>query len=62
MDASYQSAMFQAQQPAVPTRPNGLVDPAKALAQFKAIESELYRFPAIDPASFRQAVDDLFRA
>lgn len=40
----------------------GLVDPAEALAQFKAIESELYRFPAIDPASFRQAVDDLFAA
>lgn len=40
----------------------GLVDPAEALAQFKAIESELYRFPAIDPASFRRAVDDLFTA
>jgi len=38
----------------------GLVNPAEALIQFKAIEPELYRFPAIDPASFRKAVDDLF--
>jgi hypothetical protein len=39
---------------------NGLVNPAEALIQFKAIEPELYRFPAIDPASFRKAVEDLF--
>ena len=38
----------------------GLVSPADALVQFEAIEPELYRFPAIDPASFRQAVEDLF--
>jgi hypothetical protein len=38
----------------------GLVNPAEALIQFEAIESELYRFPAIDPASFRKAVEDLF--
>jgi hypothetical protein len=38
----------------------GLVNPAEALIQFKAIEPELYRFPAIDPASFRKAVEDLF--
>lgn len=38
----------------------GLVDPADALAQFETIEPELYRFPAIDPASFRKAVNDLF--
>ena len=37
----------------------GLVDPAEALVQFEAIEPELYRFPAIDPDSFREAVDDL---
>jgi hypothetical protein len=37
-----------------------LVNPAEALIQFKAIEPELYRFPAIDPASFREAVNDLF--
>jgi hypothetical protein len=38
----------------------GLVDPAEALIQFEAIEPELFRFPAIDPASFRRAIDDLF--
>ena len=38
----------------------GLVSPAEALVQFKAIEPELFRFPAIDPASFRDAVEELF--
>lgn len=38
----------------------GLVNPADALIQFEAIEPELYRFPAIDPASFRKTVEDLF--
>jgi hypothetical protein len=28
--------------------------------QFAQIEPELYRFPAIDPASFREAVDEVF--
>jgi hypothetical protein len=37
-----------------------LVDPAEARAQFEAIEPELYRFPAIDPAKFREAVEELF--
>jgi hypothetical protein len=40
----------------------GLVDPAEARAQFEAIEPELYRFPAIDPAKFRDAVEELFAA
>ena len=40
---------------------SGLVDPADAIAQFKAVESELYRFPAIDPDSFRGSVEELFR-
>jgi hypothetical protein len=40
----------------------GLVNPAEALVQFDAIEPELYRFPAIDPASFRRAVEELFSA
>ena len=40
---------------------SGLVNPAEAMAQFEAIEPELYRFPAIDPASFRKAVEELFR-
>jgi hypothetical protein len=39
---------------------SGLVDPADALAQFESIEPELYRFPAIDPASFRRSVEELF--
>ncbi len=38
----------------------GLVNPAEALAQFEAIEPELFRFPAIDPASFRRSVEGLF--
>lgn len=41
---------------------NGLVDPAEALSQFEAIEPDLYRFPAIDPGSFRKAVTELFGA
>lgn len=40
----------------------GLVDPAEARRQFEAVEPELYRFPAIDPASFRKAVEELFPA
>jgi hypothetical protein len=39
---------------------SGLVDPADARAQFELIEPELYRFPAIDPASFRKSVEELF--
>lgn len=38
----------------------GLVNPAEALIQFESIEPELYRFPAIDPPSFRKAVNELF--
>lgn len=40
---------------------SGLVDTADALAQFDSIEPELYRFPAIDPPSFRRSVEELFR-
>ena len=39
---------------------NGLVDPADARAQFELVEPKLYRFPAIDPASFRKSVEELF--
>lgn len=35
---------------------SGLVVPARLRALFEAIEPELYRYPAIDPASFRNAV------
>lgn len=38
---------------------HGLVDPSNVLSQFESIEPDLYRFPAIDPASFRKAVEDL---
>jgi hypothetical protein len=34
----------------------GLVEPARLFTLFEAIEPELYRYPAIDPASFRRAV------
>jgi len=39
---------------------SGLVDPADARAQFESIEPDLYRFPAIDPDSFRRSVEELF--
>jgi len=35
----------------------GLVDRRRLLAYFDVIEPELYRFPAIDPVSFRSAVE-----
>lgn len=38
----------------------GLVDPARARAYFAEVEPELYRFPAVDPPSYRQAVDAAF--
>jgi hypothetical protein len=34
----------------------GLVDPSRLVEYFEAIEPRLYRYPAIDPAAFRQAV------
>lgn len=40
---------------------SGLVDPTDAVAQFEATEPDLYRFPAIDPDSFRRSVEELFR-
>ena len=35
----------------------GLIEPAKALSLFEAIEPELYRYPAIDPKAFRARVE-----
>lgn len=35
----------------------GLVRPAELLGFYNAIEPELYRYPAIDPPSFRRAVE-----
>jgi hypothetical protein len=40
----------------------GLVEPARALELHLAIEPELERFPAIDPASFRRNVEAAFRS
>jgi hypothetical protein len=38
----------------------GLIDGRRALEYFGRIEPELYRFPAIDPPSFRRAVEVAF--
>jgi len=38
----------------------GLVEPAHAWRDFEAIEPELYRYPAVDPRSFRRAVEEIF--
>jgi len=38
----------------------GLISGAEVRAMFSRIEPELYRFPAIDPPSFRHAVDVMF--
>jgi hypothetical protein len=35
---------------------SGLVNPTRLRELFEAIEPELFRYPAIDPATFRQAV------
>jgi hypothetical protein len=37
-----------------------LIDPQEALRYFAEIEPQLYRYPAIDPESFRSAVDAAF--
>jgi hypothetical protein len=37
-----------------------LVERQKALELFAAIEEKLYRFPAIDPPSFRRRVNEAF--
>lgn len=38
----------------------GLIDPPSARDYFHRIEPALYRFPAIDPGTFRRAVDEMF--
>jgi hypothetical protein len=40
----------------------GLIEPARALGAFEAIEPYLYRYPAVDAASFRRAVVEAFGA
>lgn len=41
---------------------HGLIGAAQVREQFARMEAELYRFPAIDPPSFRRAVDAVFPA
>ena len=36
-----------------------LIEPTRLLELFSQIEDQLYRYPALDPASFRQAVESL---
>jgi hypothetical protein len=38
----------------------GLIDPARVRRFFDEIEPQLYRYPAVDPASFRAAVREAF--
>jgi hypothetical protein len=38
----------------------GIVDRARALRYFRRIEPELYRYPGIDPPTFRRAVERAF--
>ena len=38
----------------------GLISGAEVRAMFARMEPELYRFPALDPPSFRRAVDAAF--
>ncbi len=39
----------------------GLVQPLRLRELFDAIEPQLYRYPAVDPASFRKRLDDALR-
>jgi hypothetical protein len=40
----------------------GLVQPVGLRRAYAAIEPQLYRYPAVDPASFRQALDALLKS
>ena len=40
----------------------GLVDPARALTYLDDVEENLYRYPAVDAASFRRRVEAVFLA
>ena len=37
-----------------------LVIPAKAVELFEAIQSDLHRFPVVDPKSFREKIESVF--
>jgi hypothetical protein len=38
---------------------SGLVEPKRLLELFEGIEPELYRFPAVEPRSLKEAVESL---
>lgn len=40
----------------------GLVTPADVWEYFGSIESDLYRYPALDPRSFKKALEEIFGA
>lgn len=37
------------------------MEPSRLLELFEAIEPELYRYPAVDPAAFRRGVEELVK-
>jgi hypothetical protein len=39
----------------------GLIDPGRLIGFFDQIAAELYRYPAIDPAAFRESVERMVR-
>ena len=39
----------------------GLIEPDRVLRFFNEIEPQLYRYPAIDPRSFRRAVEEILK-
>jgi hypothetical protein len=39
----------------------GLIEKSRLRSCFAEIETELYRFPAVDPADFRRSLEDLLR-
>jgi hypothetical protein len=40
----------------------GLVSAGQILDEFRAIEGQLYRYPAVDPAAFARAINDVVNA
>ncbi len=40
----------------------GLIESGRALEYFARVEPELYRFPALDPVTFRRAVEATFQS
>jgi hypothetical protein len=40
----------------------GLIDPEELRRRFEQIEPQIYRFPAIDPAAFRRALEEALQA